>query len=215
MPNRTPAAPRCAAFVGPYLSGKTTLLESLLSVTGAIPRKGSVRDGTAVGDSAPEAKARQMSVEIGLASTEYLGERWYFLDCPGSVELAPETRAALMVADLAVVVCEPAPEKAVTLAPLFKFLDDNAIPHLVFVNKIDLLSGLQLRVRDLLQALQAVSARKLVLREVPIREGESITGYVDLVSERAYHFNPKRPSDLVPLPESISGRESEARQEML
>lgn len=126
---------RCAALVGPYLSGKTSLLESLLSAAGATTRKGSVRDGNAVGDSSPEAKARQMSVEVNVASFEFLGERWSVLDCPGSVELACETQSALMVADVAVIVAEAAPEKAVLLAPLFKFLDDNRIPHLLFIDR--------------------------------------------------------------------------------
>src|SRR6187401_964585 len=85
---KEPAAPRCAAIVGPYLSGKTALLESLLFVTGAIHRKGSAKEGNTVADSSPEARARKMSVEVTAATTDYLGERWCFLDCPGSVELA-------------------------------------------------------------------------------------------------------------------------------
>ncbi|CAO3448582.1 Elongation factor G-like protein RSP_2247 [Azospirillum argentinense] len=213
MPHSQIQTARCAALVGPYLSGKTSLLESLLSAAGATTRKGSVRDGNAVGDSSPEAKARQMSVEVNVASFEFLGERWSVLDCPGSVELACETQSALMVADVAVIVAEAAPEKAVLLAPLFKFLDDNRIPHLLFINKVDSLGDL--RVRDVVQAYQAVSARKLVLREVPIREGGKITGFVDLVSERAWHFNPHKPSNLVQIPDSLKDREHEARQEML
>ncbi|AWJ83654.1 elongation factor G [Azospirillum sp. TSH58] len=213
MPHTQIQTARCAALVGPYLSGKTSLLESLLSAAGATTRKGSVRDGNAVGDSSPEAKARQMSVEVNVASFEFLGERWSVLDCPGSVELACETQNALMVADVAVIVAEAAPEKAVLLAPLFKFLDDNRIPHLLFINKVDSLGDL--RVRDVVQAYQAVSARKLVLREVPIREGGKITGFVDLVSERAWHFNPHKPSNLVQIPDSLKDREHEARQEML
>ena len=208
--------PRCAALVGPYLSGKTTLLESLLFATGAITRKGSVRDGNAVGDSAPEAKARQMSVEVGLATCEYLGERWHFLDCPGSVELSTETRAALMAADLAVIVVEPVPDKALLLAPLFKYLDDNAVPHVLFINKMDTLSGGQeARISEVLEALQAVSSRPLVLRQVPIRDGDTVTGHVDLVSERAYRFKPHAPSDLVPVPDTVREREQSARQELL
>lgn len=117
MPSTRIAGPRCAALVGPYLSGKTTLMESLLFAAGAVTRKGTVKDGNTVGDSAPEARARKMSVEVGLASADYLGERWTFLDCPGSVELSAEGQAALMVADVAVVVCEPTADKAPMLAP--------------------------------------------------------------------------------------------------
>ena len=62
MTGRAPSAPRCAAIVGPYSSGKTTLLESLLHTTGAITKKGSAKEGTLVGDSSAEALARGMSV---------------------------------------------------------------------------------------------------------------------------------------------------------
>lgn len=103
---------RNIAIVGPYLSGKTTLLESLLFVTGKISRKGSVRDGNTVGDSATEARDRHMSVEVCSASTEYEGVRFTFIDCPGSVEFAQETYNALMGVDAAVVVCEPTNDDA-------------------------------------------------------------------------------------------------------
>jgi elongation factor G len=217
MGEKTTAAPRCAALVGPYLSGKTTLLESLLFVTGAISRKGTVKEGNTVGDSAPEARARKMSVEISAATTEFLGESWCFLDCPGSVELAREAQQALMVADAAVVVCEPEPAKALILAPLLKFLDDRKIPHLLFINKMDIAPH---RVSELLEALQAVSARPLVLRQVPIRTPDKngvdqVTGYVDLVSERAYQYKPGQPSDLMKMPETVLEREQTARRSML
>ena len=215
MLNGKRSGPRCAALVGPYLSGKTTLLESILAATGAIQRKGTVVDGTTVGDPSPEAKARQMSVEVSIAGADYLDERWTFLDCPGSIELFSETQRALLAADIAIVVCEPAPDKAILLAPLFKFLDDNAIPHLVFINKLDHLTSSELRVRDVIAALQGASQRPLVLREVPIRDGQTITGYVDLVSERAYKYRPGQPSELVRLPDSVAEREKSARQEML
>ena len=72
MTDKTPAPPRCAVLIGPYLSGKTTLLEALLSASGAIHRKGSITEGNTVGDSSPEARARQMSVEPNFAHGEYL-----------------------------------------------------------------------------------------------------------------------------------------------
>jgi elongation factor G len=212
MPNRYHSAPRVAALVGPYTSGKTTLMESLLFIAGAIARKGSVANGTSTGDASPEARSRQMTVEPNLAHCSFLDDPWILLDCPGSVELAQEALSSLMVADIAVVVVEPEPSRAVTLAPLLKFLDERRIPHLLFVNKMDKTS---LRMADLLASLQQVSTRPLVLREVPIREGEAITGYVDLVSERAYHWRENQSSDLIEMPDSVRPRENEARQMLL
>ncbi len=212
MSGRTPSAPRCAAIVGPYLSGKTTLMESMLSICGAVHRKGSVKDGNTVGDAAPEARAHKMSVEMSLASAEYLGEQWHFIDCPGSVEFLQDTYAALSVCDVAVVVCEPEASRALTLGPLFHFLDSHDIPHMLFINKMDTAND---RVRELLEALQSVSERPLALRHVPIRDDDAITGYVDLVSERAYAYKPDAASALIELPDSLKGRNDEARQELL
>lgn len=216
MPNASQSsssAPRVAAIVGPYTSGKTTLMESLLFVSGAIPRKGSVAAGTTVGDASAEARRHQMTIEPNLAHCKFLSDPWIFIDCPGSVELAQETMSALMVADIAIVVAEPDPARAVTLAPLLRFLDEYRIPHLLFVNKLDKTS---MRMRDLLAALQQVSSRPLVLREVPIRDGDGITtGYVDLVSERAYRWGDNKPSDLIEMPDSVRPRETEARQMLL
>lgn len=214
MTAKAPSAPRVAAIVGPYLSGKTSLMEGLLHMCGAVVRKGTVKEGTTVGDPSPEAKARQMSVELSVASASYLGDPWTFIDCPGSVEFTQEAMHALMVADVAVVVCEPDPHRAVTVAPLLRFLDDHKIPHLIFINKVDL-PGIGIRVKDTLTALQGVSEKPMVLRELPIREGDIVTGYVDLVSERAYHYKAGQPSEIIQLPESVLPEEKELRQSML
>jgi len=212
-PNGRSANPRCAAIVGPYLSGKTTLLEALLHACEATTRRGTQKEGNTVGDSALEARARQMSTEINVAHCSYLGDRWTFLDCPGSVELGYEAQSALLVADVAVIVCEPQVEKALALGPLFKFLDDHAIPHLVFINKLD---DSEIRIRDVLAALQGVSQRPLVLRQVPLRGAEgAITGYVDLVSERAYKYKPGQASDLVPLPDDVKEDEQQRRAQLV
>ena len=176
-------SPRCAVLVGPYLAGKTTLLEALLHASGSIPKRGSVKDGTSVGDSSPDARARHMSIEMSAVSGTYLDDPWTFIDTPGSIELAQEARNALMAADVAIVVIEPVAERVQTAAPIFRFIDEHAIPHMVFVNKMD---GASQSPKEILAALQEISERPLVLRQVPIREGDNVTGYIDLVSERAY-----------------------------
>jgi elongation factor G len=211
--NGRASAPRTAALVGPYLSGKTTLLEALLFATGAINRRGTVKDGNTVADAASEARARQMSTEITVAPTSFLGDPWTFLDCPGSVELVFETQSALLAADVAVVVCEPEPDRALTVSPLLKFLDTHQIPHILFINKLDTSST---AVRDVMASLQSVSERPLVLRQVPLRDKEGgITGYVDLVSERAYQYKPGQASDLVKLPDDFWSRERQTRSTLV
>lgn len=212
MTGKTVSLPRAAALVGPFSSGKTSLLEALLFRAEAIPRQGRIKDGNTVGDSSAEARARLMSVEPTLAGVDYLGEKWTFIDCPGSVEFQQDAYNVLMAVDAAIVVCEPDPARAVMVAPLLKFLDERKIPHLLFINKVDTAGT---RLRETLEALQAVSDRPLVLREVPIRDGEQITGFVDLVSERAYKYRPGQPSDLIKIPDAIKDEEQLARQEML
>ncbi len=219
MNEKVISATRNVAIVGPYLSGKTTLLESLLFVTGAISRKGNIKDANTVGDSSTEARDRQMSVEVTAASTEYQGIRFTFIDCPGSVEFAQETYNALMGVDAAVVVCEPVSDRVLTLAPLFKFLDDWEIPHLVFINKVDRLTcdgdACGNPYREILDALKLVSTRPLVPHQYPIGKGEQLVGFIDLVSEQAYHYHPGAPADPVPLPDSLREQEHAARTEML
>ncbi|MDJ0690266.1 MAG: elongation factor G [Xenococcaceae cyanobacterium MO_188.B32] len=212
MSNNKVENTRNVAIVGPYSSGKTTLLESLLFVTGAITRKGNIKDGNTVGDSSIEARDRSMSVEVSVADTKYEDIQLTFMDCPGSIEFAQETYNALVGAGAAIVVCEPVISRVLTLAPLFKFLDDWEIPHLVFINKMD---RAQDSYMDILHALKEVSSRPLVPQQYPIRQKYDCIGYIDLVSEQAYQYHRGSPADPVPLPESLAEEEHFARTEML
>jgi len=203
---------RNVAIVGPYASGKTTLLESILFVTGAIGRKGSVKDGNTVGDSCPEARDRQMTTEITVAKTNYQDISFNFIDCPGSIEFAQETYNGLVGTGAAIIVCEPVIERVLTLAPLLKFLDDWEIPHLVFINKMDRCEG---SYRELLQALKSISSRPIVPQQYPINKEQQLLGYIDLVTEQAYHYHKGSAADPVPLAEDLKVEEQAARNEML
>jgi elongation factor G len=199
-----PASPRVVALVGPQGVGKTTLLESLLRVTGG----GALR---ASGGNGAESE-RAMTLELAAATTDFLGERWTFIDCPGAPEFAQEARHALMICDAALVVCDTGPERAAALSPLFHFLDARRIPHLLFLNALDE-SGAS--IRALFESLQVVSGRPLVLREIPLRDGDQMVGVVDLVSERAWGMRGEREAALIPLPDSQRPLEEAARRQML
>jgi elongation factor G len=203
---------RNVALVGPYSSGKTSLLESLLFVTGAITRKGKISDGNTVGDSSTQARDRQMSVEVSVAHSQYQDLNFTFLDCPGSIEFASETYNALVGAGAAIIVCEPVVDRVLTLAPLLKFLDDWEIPHLIFINKMDRCNS---HFNEVLQALKSVSSRPLVPQQYPIRQNNEIIGFIDLINEQAYHYHANSPADPVALPDHLKEEEQIARQEML
>ena len=203
---------RCIALVGPYLSGKTTLLESILARTGAITRQGSMADGNTVGDASAEARYHGMSVELNVATVDFLGDSFTFLDCPGSIEFQADAADVLTACDAAVVVCEPDEKKVPGLQLILKQLEDRGIPHSLFVNKID---KAEARVRDIVPMLQPASTKPLVLRQIPIWENDIVTGFIDLALERAFVYREHAPSEVVAIPDALAASEKEARFSML
>ena len=203
---------RAVALVGPAGAGKTSLSEALLFASGVIGRQGSIEAGTTVGDATPEARARKGSTEINLVRLDYLGDRFVVIDTPGSAAFMTDGLAALESSDFAILVIDPDPARAVLAEPMLRRIEKIGLPHAVFVNKIDQARG---RIHDLLEALQPMSAAPLLARQIPIREGERITGFVDLALERAYHYRPGQPSEQIDIPADLSAREVSERFHML
>jgi elongation factor G len=195
---------RAIALVGPTSAGKTTLLEALLAAAGANERQ--------VGDSSPEARARGQSVELNLAHFDFMGNRYAVVDCPGSVEFACDGDGALPAVDLAIIVCDPDPARAALLQPTIRQVEGQGVPHIFFVNRIDQARG---SIRDLIAALQPMSRAPLVARQLPISDGERVTGFVDLALERAFVYRQGKPSERIEIPADLAPIEAEARFHML
>jgi elongation factor G len=204
--------PRCVALVGPFQSGKTTLLEAILARTGAVARQGTIEGGNTVGDASKEARHHRMSVELTVATTNFMGDNYAFIDCPGSVEFVHDMRAVLPAIDAAVVVCEMDEKKIPQLQLILRELEDWKIPRVLFVNKIDKANA---GVHDVLNLLQPASRTKLILRQIPTFSGEIISGFVDLALERAFVYKEYAPSQVVPLEGDAADLEKTARFSML
>ncbi|EKF18034.1 elongation factor G [Nitratireductor pacificus] len=206
------SGPKCIAIVGPFASGKTTLLEAILERTGAIAKQARTGSGGTVGDHSPEAKAHQMSTEATIATTRFMDESLTFVDCPGSVEFASEADPVLAAVDLAIVVTEPDDKKTAALQLILHKLDALGIPRMLFLNKIE---NAATGVRETLKMLQPASAAPLLLRQIPLRQNGIVTGSIDLALERAYIYREHAPSEIAPIPGDEQAREVEARFSML
>ena len=185
---------RVFSVVGPSSAGKSTLLEALVGLDGS-PGKTLDVPGVAT-----------------VRSFGFMGEDWAAIDIAGGTENIAPVGPALAASD-AVVLCVPADaDGAVLAAPYLRMIEEAEVPAIIFVNKTDAPVS---RMSETVSALQTYSRHHIVLREVPIRDGENIVGVVDLVSERAWKFQDGKHSTLMEIPEAVRAREEEARAELL
>ena len=185
---------RVFTVLGPSNSGKSTLVQALAGLEGS-PGKSLSVPGVAT-----------------VASFGFMGEDWAAIDVAGGSENLGPIGPALAASDIALI-CVPADaDAAVLAAPYMRMAEEAGVPSILFINRID---AAQSRISEVVSALQAYSRHHIVLREVPIRDGDQITGFVDLVSERAWKFEDGKHSVLIEMPESVKEREEEARAELL
>ena len=192
---------RVIALVGPAGAGKTSLAEAMLFAAGTTDRLGSTANGSSIGDSSPESPParrldRTQPLQFRLSRRQLRHPR-----CPGSIGFSADGTRALAIADVAIVVVDPDPARAPLAAPALRALDELGIPHLIFVNRIDQAHG---RVRDLLSALQPMSVSPLIARQIPIRDGEKVSGFVDLALERAFKYRPGKESERIEIPADLA-----------
>ena len=184
---------RCIAVIGPSAVGKSELIDQMAMLEGKRP------------PAAPP-------VDLRCAEFSYLGENWVALDCPGSLEFAQIALDAILCADAVVIVASPDPEQAVLAAPWIRLAETGNVPRFFFVNRID---ECRHDARGIMSAIQSYSTRPIILRQVPIRDGERVVGAVDLVSDRAWRYRDGEPSELIEVPDDLRDRQAEGREELL
>src|SRR5947209_3472939 len=172
---------RNIAVVGPHHAGKTTLVEALLAHCGAIPRRGSVRDGTTTTDCEPEAIDHLQSVCVGFAHTTCGSVDLNIVDTPGFVDFFEETKTALSAVDAAVIVIDAEADRVAQTAGIVEHLEMRKTPHLFFVNKLDRPGA---NFDATLAALREAYGPHVVAMHLPIGAGPTFTGLVDL-----WHMN--------------------------
>lgn len=202
---------RNVAIVGPHHAGKTTLVEALLAGAGAIPRRGSVADGTATTDYEPECIERGQSTSVGFAYATTGSIDLSIVDCPGFVEFFEETKLALLGVDAAVVVIDADPARVRQTRQLVEFLDERRLPHCFFINKLDRPGS---DFRATLAALVATYGKRVVAEHLPIGDADRFRGYIDLAERHAYVAENGAPRE-IPIDGELAGTVDQARQALL
>ncbi len=169
---------RNVVLVGPGGSGKTTLVETLLASAGAIPRAGTIQEGSTVCDFEESERAHERSISLAIAPVVHRDTKINFVDTPGYADFVGEVRAGLRAADCAlfVIAASEAVDDATTA--LWRECAEVGMPRAVVITKLD-----QARADydGVLAAAQAAFGDKVLPLYVPVRDGGEVTGLVDLM----------------------------------
>jgi len=176
---------RNVALVGHSASGKTQLASAALFDAGAVTRLGKVDEGTTVTDFDEEEVARKHTLSASLAYAEWNKTKINIIDTPGIASFLADTRAALRVADAAIVVVDGVSGVQVQTEKTWQAAADLGLPRLVVVNRLD---RERANVERALRSIHMTLSRTVIPIQLPIGEEKSFRGIVDLVGQKAYIY---------------------------
>ena len=184
-------APRTLALVGHGSSGKTTLMESLLAATGAIPSRGSVEKGNTVCDFDPQERELGHSLNSAIASVQWNGIRLQLVDTPGFPDFAGQALGALAAVDTALVVVNAQTGIELTTERMMKQAAARGLCRMIVVNKID---ADNVDLPQLVADLREQFGRECMLLDLPLHKGQEVVellghdqGESDFASVAAAH----------------------------
>ena len=183
-------------------SGKTSLVESMLYITGAIDRLGKTADGNTVCDYDSEETKRQISISLAMAPINYQGVKINVLDAPGNFDFAGEMQSGLRAAEVGVLVCASKDGLSVGAERGWKYLQSQKKPCIIYISKEDEENA---NFSTTLEALRENLSKSIAPVVAPIWDDHKRTiGIIDVLNKKAY----KMPDDKkgkrveIPIPES-------------
>ena len=205
---------RNVALVGHGGCGKTSLASAMLFDMGAVNRLGRVDDGTTVTDFDPDEIERKISLQTGLAFGEWRKIKINLLDAPGYANFLPEARAALRVADAAIVVVDAVAGVEVQTEKVWGYAEEYALPRLIVVNRMDRERASFVRT---LESLERAFGRGAVPLAIPLGEEKGFVGVTDLLTEKAdvYTDDQSGKFQAVDVPEEYRATEKALRDKLV
>ena len=203
---------RNVAVVGHNGTGKTSLVESMLYYTGAIPKAESVAGGKTTSDFTEEEIARKISVHTALASTEWMGKRINILDTPGTADFIGEAICSFRSAEAALMLVDARDGAQIETIKLWRRLDTRNKPRAVFINKMD---KERANSRDVLDNLTEEFHSNFAPVTIPIGYAEEFKGVINLIENQAYKFNPNGKEEIIPIPADMAETVEKYREELI
>ncbi|HMF98308.1 MAG TPA: elongation factor G [Vicinamibacterales bacterium] len=208
------ASIRNVALVGHSGSGKTQLASAILADAGMINRFGKVDDGTTVTDFDEEEIARKHTLSASLAYAEWNKQKINLIDTPGMGNFLADARAALSVADGALVVVDAVGGVMVQTEKVWEAAEETALPRLVVLNRLD---RERASLERSLTSLREACNRTVIPIQLPIGEEKTFRGVVDLITKKAYTFQTDESGKFTEgaVPVEMSGAVDAAREALI
>lgn len=182
MAKYEPKSLRNIAVVGHGGTGKTSLCEAMLFVSGKTDRLGRVDDGSSSMDFEPEEQKRHISISAAVNHLDWDKHRINMIDTPGDANFATDTRNSLRVVDGAVIVVDAVGGVEFQTEKVWEYSDEFSLPRVIFINKMDRERSDYFKV---IEDLKRVFQKKITVLSIPVGSEESFKGVVDLMSMKA------------------------------
>ena len=198
---------RNIALLGHIGSGKTTLSEAMLVISGAKEKMGNTLVGTTTSDYHKEEREKHFSIRLSPMATEYKGHKYNILDYPGYEDFKGDIYSSLDIIDGAVLVIDGSSGIELGTINYWKLLESNKIPRIIFINKMN--KGF-INYKKLLEELKEKFGKKLAPLSIPIGDKGNFKGFVNIVENKARIFNGVSCEDS-PIPKELIQEEEEIR----
>jgi elongation factor G len=200
---------RNVVLLGHGGTGKTSLAEAALFVSGAINRMGKVEDGTTTSDFDPDEVKRKVSINASILPVEWKDHKVNLIDAPGYADFIGEAYSALAAADAAAIVVCGASGVQVGTEQAWEMAEHKGAPRAVIINRMDRENA---NFGVAYEQVRSMLSKRCVPIHLPIGSQESFQGIVDIVEMKAYLGDKAQAADP---PEDMGAEIAAARDALL
>ena len=203
---------RNVVLLGHGGAGKTSLVEAMAFLAGQTSRMGKVTDGNTISDYDKEEQKRHFSINTSVIPILWEDAKINVLDAPGYFDFVGEAEEAAAVADAAIIVINGKAGVEVGTKKAWALCERNKLPRMVFVTNMD---NEEANYRKIIEDLRALYGKKVAPFHLPIKNGASMDGYVNVVQQRAKQWTAKGDVEKIDVPADAKDDLSVYRDELM